>query len=304
MKKYSVICVLLLGLVSGALAFPFANYGNIRVPDGGIMPHTMAKISMMNYLLPENNRKDDDLAYNWGTALNIGLFEYGELGVVYTGDELFYLHLKARILKESLTYPSISIGIDNLLSDVPKKDGGAEYPDVVDAGNYSENSMYISLSKTTMIGGLPLIRQLPTRLTLGIGTNRFTGTSDLSETFNGIFAAVKLDYSPNVSFIVEVDGHNLNSGFEYLRNNIGGKIILYRIEEWDRRDPKIGISLSYTFDNFVGQNRRDDFYSQGQTPELKMTITTGPNLEDLQMIRRQRERADQELEEIKRILEK
>ncbi|MBW6515989.1 MAG: hypothetical protein K0B81_05140 [Candidatus Cloacimonetes bacterium] len=304
MKKYLAIGVLLFGLSGYLIAFPFINYGNVRVPDAYVMPHLMGKVSINNYVYPENDRKNDNYSYNWATGINFGLFNYGEVGFVASGDEIYYAHVKVKLLTETSTLPDMAVGVDNLFSKIPSKGPfKPDYPDIVDVGNYRQNSIYIAFSKTTIISGIPQFRDLPTRITVGAGSHRFHGSVQISEQFEGIFGALQFEPARNFTIISEIDGHNWNTGFEYRYHNFSGRFDLYRMEEWNRRDPKFGLTLSYVFDNFVSPENRRDLSPFRSLDRQYIPVREGTSLDELQRIRRQRERAEQELEEIRKLLE-
>lgn len=305
MKKGFVLCLMVFCFIGYLSAFPFANYGNVRVPDASVLPHLMAQISLNNYMYPEHNERSDDYAYNWAAAVNFGLFNYGEIGFVVSGDEIYYGHIKGRLIRETLTLPDITIGIDNLFSEVPTKHPFKDHGDIVDAGAYRRNSVYLAISKTTLFGGIPQLGDIPTRVTIGAGTHRFQGTVKMSEQFAGVFGALQFEPFRNFNFITEIDGHNFNTGLKYNINNFAARVDLYRIEEWNRRDPKFGLTLSYTFDQYVSPEDKAGFVPyRAVDPELRGVRSTmeGTAVDELQRIRRQRERAERELEEIRRLL--
>ncbi len=302
MNKCLAICLLIFGLGGILQAFPFANYGNIRVPDAYVMPHLMGKIAINNYLYPEHDSKDDDIAYNWAVAVNMGLFNLGEIGLVASGDEIYYAHIKAKIISETLTLPDLSIGVDNLFSKVPSKKP-YNFPGIVDAGSYRRDSIYLAISKTILLSGIPQLGDLPTRVTIGAGTHRFQGTMTLAQQVQGVFVALLFEPVRNFTVITEVDGHNFNAGFEHRYRKFAGRIELFKLEEWSRRDPKFGFTISYLFDRFVSSEKRQEV-SPTRTYDRRLIETREETtLDELQRIRRQRERAEQELEEIRRLLE-
>ncbi len=305
MKKIIFIGLLLVVLIP-LWAFPFGSYEGIRVPDATVMPHKMARLTFASYIVPDSNLKGDDYSYNWGGAVNIGLFDYAELGLVGTGDEVYFGHLKLRVFRESLAMPDIAIGIDNLFSKVTADNYRSNRfrNEIVDSANYRSNSMYLVVSKSTMIREVGTIGNLPVRITLGAGTHRFVGTVPTSRKATGIFGSFILDPIPNMSVISEIDGHNFNFGLGYRYQNFSGKAIAYKIEEWDRRDPKFGFTLSYLFDKYATATERSDTVAPVRIIDRQPTgAREGATLDELQRIRRQRERAEKELEEIRRLLE-
>lgn len=301
MRKNLLICLILISLSGSVFAFPFANYGNVRVPDAYVMPHLMGRLSVNNYLYPQNDQKNDSYAYNFAGAVNIGLFKFSEIGFVVSGDDVYYGHLKARIIGETLTLPDITIGVDNLFSGIPSKNPSD--PDIVDVANYRKNTVYLAISKTILLSGLPKLGDIPTRMTLGAGSHRFKSSGTLAGQFEGVFGAVQIEPARNFTIITEIDGHNLNTGLEYRYRNFASRLELYRIEEWNRRDPKFGITFSYIFDQLVAPEDRQGFSPIQTFDRQLMKVREGTSLDELQRIRRQRERAEEELEEIRRLLE-
>ena len=300
MRMSLVTCILLIGITGSIYAFPFANYGNVRVPDAYVMPHLMGKVSANNYFYPENDLKSDTYAYNFAGAVNIGLFKFSEIGFVASGDDVYYAQVKARIIGETLSLPDISIGVDNLFSRIPSK--SPSDPDIVDVANFRKNTAYLAISKTILLSGLPKIGDVPTRLTLGAGSHRFKSSGTLAGQFEGIFGAVQIEPARNFAIITEIDGHNLNTGLEYRYRNFASRLELYRIEEWNRRDPKIGLTFSYVFDQLVAPEERQGFSPIQTFDRQLLEVREGTSLDELQRIRRQREKAEEELEEIRRLL--
>lgn len=306
MKRKVVFSLVLVLFAFGVLnSFPAANYGNVRVPDAYVMPHTMARISLLNYIGPEYGSRHADSDYNWGLALNAGLFNYGEIGIVATGDEVVYAHLKARLLKESLMMPDIAFGIDNLFSKVPAKHPGREHPDIGFPASYRRNSLYVSLSKTILITGIPVVGTLPTRVTAGFGGHRFHTSRRSLRDYRGPFGAVQIEPFKRLVVTGEIDGLNANAGFEYRMPNYGVQLAFYNVEDFiaRSRDLMIGINLSYVFDRFVADSdRRYQMPLYGVEREL-IQEREGAGLDELQRIRRQRRMAEDELEEIRRLLQ-
>ncbi|MCB5230201.1 MAG: hypothetical protein WCX83_02965 [Candidatus Cloacimonas sp.] len=303
MKRSLFVCLMLIGIIGSMFAFPFGNYGNIRVPDAYVIPHLMGEITLDNYIYPENNRSDDDFAYNWAGSINVGLLGHGEVGLVGTGDKVYLGNLKLRLVGETNALPDIAIGIDNLFSKVGERKIGRK--DMIDAGNYRRNSVYFAVSKTIFMSGLPAIGDLPLRATIGAGSHRFNGTVKLSRQFGGLFGALQVEPVDNFAIITEVDGHNLNAGFGYTYANFSTRLYLYKIEEWNRRDPKFGLSFSYLIDQFATEGKRSykPTRSAGTGYNQGYDYYNDGSFDELQRIRYQRQRAEREIEEIKRLLE-
>lgn len=299
MKKSLFVCLMLLGAIASISAFPFANYGNIRVPDAYVMPHLMGEIAFDNYFHREHNHKDDDYAYNWAGAGTIGLFNYGELTLVGTRDEVYYGNVKVKLIGETIALPDISIGADNVFSKVNERQKSGK--DIFDAGNYRRNSFFFALSKTILMGGVPGAGDVPVRATIGAGSNRFVGTVSFSRQFGGLFGAVQVEPVKNVALVGEIDGHNLNTSLGYTYKNFSARLNLYKIEEWYARDPKVGISVSYKIDQFAPEPQKP--VQQIRRTSQGYDRGYDGSFDELQRIRIQREKAERDLEEIKRLLE-
>ena len=351
--KGRIFIVVVLLLAAGMLqAIPFTCLGGVKVPSAYVLPHMMAEISAVSYFgpgvdeltyrtdtvqpfIPED---EQDLQFTYAAVFNFGLFNRLELGAVYTGNEKFLLNAKAQLLYENEAMPALSVGIDNLFSDITQDDEDLKFDPAAGADNeewatyhedndfantdmYTANSVYVVMSKSTLLRGLPFSDYLETIIHLGFGSNRFKGNVELSKQLGGLFGAIEIRPVPYMSFIAEMDGYNVNIGADFMYRNLEVRAGLYRIEELGRDEsgrtmPNFALNLRYTLDYF-SEIKAAGKYAQfspatdirpDQRRREEVRRDTGaqgdnPLLEELEAIRAKRRQAEQELEEIKRVLE-
>ncbi len=335
--KGRIFSIVALMVLAGSLqAIPLTCLGGVNTPSAYVLPHLMAEFSAVSYFGPgvdkldlDNNDvalEEQDLQFTYGAGVNFGLYDRGEIGLVYTGNEMFLVNLKLQVLLESETMPAISVGVENLFSDFSSDDRDdpdhlAEF-DYVNPEMYEANSMYAVMSKSTVLRGLPFTNYLETVLHLGIGSNRFKGNSDVAKQFGGLFGAVEIHPMPFLSFSGEMDGSNLNVGADFMYRNLEVRACLFSIEEigregYGRDKPRFALNLRYTMDYFseikaagkysqyspVTDIRPDQRGRETIRREGGAAAADNPLLEELEAIRAKRRQAEKELEEIKKVLE-
>ncbi|MCD4828720.1 MAG: hypothetical protein K8R90_04720 [Candidatus Cloacimonetes bacterium] len=339
--KGRIFSVIVLVLAAGVLqAVPFTCLGGIKVPTAYVLPHLMAEFSAVSYFGPgvdeltyvtvyDNDfviTDEQDLQFTYAGVFNFGLFNRVELGAVYTGNEMFMLNAKAQILYESETLPALSVGMDNLFSDITQKDQDdgevdLEKHNFTDLDDYTANSIYVVLSKSTVLRGLPFSNYLETVLHIGFGQNRFEGNAELSKQLGGLFGAVEIKPVPYMSVIAEMDGYNVNFGANFMYKNFEFRGGIYRIEEIGRSEAgrdkvKFALNVRYTLDYFSEIKAAGKYAQFNPTAEIRpdqrrraeVRRETGaagenPLLEELEAIRARRRQAEEELDEIRRVLE-
>ncbi|MCD4651016.1 MAG: hypothetical protein K8S56_04430, partial [Candidatus Cloacimonetes bacterium] len=182
--------------------------------------------------------------------------------------------------------------------------------------------LYIVLSKSTVFRGVPVLGNVESVLHLGLGRGRFVGNTETSKQLNGLFAGFEGKISNLITFMAEMDGHNVNAGFGLTVKNLTARVGFYRIEEINRDDisaePRIALNLKYTFDQFseIKYKERNQVLpaapSAGPTSGSRRVISDrqstdqvgeNPLLKELELIRQKRQQAEKELEEIKRTLQ-
>ena len=321
MKIRYLLILLLIIIFSNILAVPFTALGEIKVPDAYVLPHKMAEASYVSYFYANlDGNEDNEYNHEFAGNINIGVLDRLELGFVGVGEDIFYLNAKANLIKEKENVPSISIGIDNLFSQVPefREDSDENVPDDIeanytDADDYIRNSFYIVLTKSSLVRGLPFIPYLETTMHLGMGRRRFEGNIKLSKQLAGLFFCLEAKPLNWMSIIAEMDGYNVNTGLKIKYKNVAFRAGAYRIEELDRRQLKYAFNLVYTFDYWseVKVENKNLQYAERKTvvPGKQVISREGdvlsgsPLMDELEAIRQRRRRAEKQLDEIKELLE-
>ena len=115
MKKRVLLFVSILCLFNIALfSMPYSTLGNINIPDAYVLPHKMVDISYTNYfvndgvLFDENGEIERYNGYDFAGSIRFGLFDRGEIGIVYTSTAGVFGNLKFRLINETETLPAIS----------------------------------------------------------------------------------------------------------------------------------------------------------------------------------------------------
>ncbi|MBC8312855.1 MAG: hypothetical protein H8E33_01225 [Candidatus Cloacimonetes bacterium] len=311
MHKRVIITLLLLTVFSIVFAVPFTTSGFMKVPDAYVLPRDMSRISFSSYLFNPNwdrginSCTTADDKWNFYTATNItyGVMNFGEIGFVFntlpeindnklvSGNintdvstiysinaqlDLFKMADELNIAKVSNKFPTVSIGVENLLSEqgvdptfsdlllnallytrkdttwslslpdsidyIDTTDVYAEDVAAYDLEDYRKNSFYISLSKQLKY------KTVDFDITAGYGIGRFQTFHDSKQMFKGIFFALKTSYK-NFSLVVEEDGFSINAGLQYDLGNLSIKTGIYRLDEMvmANPNPRIAFSLQHKF---------------------------------------------------------
>lgn len=215
MHKIAVV-LLVASFSAWAGSLPFARSGVFDSPDAYILDHTEVEVELgASAYTVEDSTGSSDSDFMLTGHLDVGLFNYGQIGVSYLGDGGVCGNVKVRILQEGIDVPAFAIGLENI--------SGEEYIEhfKVDGEYYpyahSQNwSAYGVLSKD-----LRYIVGLPATASLGIGIGRFVGVIDSgalgigSSIAHGLFGS--LVYYPNevITVGLEQDGRDLNFGASY-----------------------------------------------------------------------------------------
>jgi len=316
MRRYAFLFIFLI-LVTIASALPFSQLGDLRSPHAYVMPDKMIIGSITNYMTSNNN--DNKYGYVYGFSLSGNVLDRLDLGIVYAKEDLVMGNFKLKITDEALNMPAISIGMDNVFSKIEADDDlemMSKYPDVQDPGQYDKNSFFVVASKASVIRGLPFASYLETIISFGWGNNRFVGTTKMAKRFNGLFGSVEASPVPNLYFIGEVDGFDINFGAKYTWKNFNAKAIVKGIDNsTEYNKVRLGLNVGYAFDKFVSTKQTDPFsaFKVDKSKEIAgrrtiTTVTDSPKqsnelLEELKLIRAKREQAEKELEDIKKILQ-
>ena len=334
MQKLFLIILAVLLAATALVAIPYGVLGNINMPDAYVLPSKMMEVSLTNYFILSGSvlaAQDSILSadpYHYGFSASIGLFDKMEVGIVATGDKLVYGNAKLRLYTETEKFPSIAVGLENIFSKVKNTDepyiSGYDFTDPRD---YIQNSPYIVGSKSTLLlTDIPYFEHLETTIHLGIGSRRFTGERSKVKQLHGFFGGLDLKPNKYVSFNGEVDSQNLNLGFNVYYKNFTIRACVYRLEDYFKKKgdenfgQKFALGIKYTIDKYsevkaADKNRSFKFNTAPKvkkTPHRKILTNdtnnqsidaSNPLLQELERIRKRREQAEKELQEIKKLLE-
>ena len=324
MKKRVLLVIVLICLFNLILfSMPYTTLGNINIPDAYVLPHLMADISYTNYFVSGANIVGDDDydSYDYAGSVRIGLFDRGELGIVYTNTAGVFGNLKFRLISETETLPAISFGMTNLFSSVSDFDGDLGDTDFPDARDYVSNSSYIVISKSlVIITGIPIMDYLETSFHFGMGQRRFQGQGDMVKNVDGFFWGMDVKPSRYWGIDFELDSQDIHVGLNAFYNNFTLRAGIYEVE-WtlgfngNDRGQKYMVNLKYTLDKFselkASEKRKKTVATQHRamqkvSPENnEETYEEGSNplYEELEQIRQRRKQAEKELEEIRKLLQ-
>lgn len=340
MNKLIIIFIALMAITS-LCAIPYAVLGNINMPDAYVLPNKMIEISYTNYIIADGQILEEPGGdyesieadpYNFSVSMSVGLLDRLEVGLVAAKEEedIMYGNLKLNLYNETEKFPAVSIGIENLFSDVQMRDDDELYmvgTGFSDPQDYIKNSPYISASKSTLLlSDVPYFEHLETTIHFGMGLRRFEGLRETVKQLHGFFGGVDLKPSKYVSFNGEVDSQNLNLGINLYYKNFTVRSCIYRLEDMfkendnDQYGQKFAVGIKYTLDSFseVKAADKNKSFQYNVSPKVKKrslskslseaeaaesTEETNPLLEELRLIRERRKQAEKELEEIRKLLQ-
>ena len=273
MKKVLLTFIALVAVWGIAQAAPFQTLGMLRTPDAYVLPNKAAEFILVGYYrdiaapkpLTEDARDASGHIFPY-TMIGVGILDRIELGLFlgdYTSSDalVYYLNAKVKIIEETLRIPQVSIGMDNILSPVPKHgsqylsstDDFSQHPD---ADCYEPYSPYAVASKQAVFLGIPWM------FNVGIGSNRFVGQAK-SRYMTGLFASAEMSPIRDLALQGEFDGEDLNIGVKYSYKNFGFKLganaIEDRFKDSDYKDNiRVALGVSYLFDKYAEAKRRPD----------------------------------------------
>ena len=262
-----LVLVAMVGMVQGA---PIQTMGSLRTPDAYVIPHKSAHITLVGYY--RNLDEEEFIPYG---MLGLGLFNRIQLEG-FAGDDVYFMNAKVKLIPETLYFPQISVGMDNIFSTVnvqraqdyndPSEYSWADNPDKCD---YEHFSPYVVASKQAVIGGLSWM------FNLGGGANRFTGQTSRSRVFSGMFASLEVSPTNNLSFQGEFDGQDFNVGLKYSLGNYSFKVAAQAVENYAKNNGlenthRIGFGVTYLFDKFAeGKTTRPVIFNTNQLSETE-----------------------------------
>ncbi len=264
------VLVAIVGMVQGA---PIQTMGSLRTPDAYVIPHKSAHITLVGYY--RNVDEEEFIPYG---MLGLGLFNRIQLDG-FAGDDVYFMNAKVKLIPETLYFPQISVGMDNIFSTVnvqraqdyndPSEYSWADNPDKCDYEHYSP---YVVASKQAVIGGLSCM------FNLGGGANRFTGQSPRSRVFSGMFASLEVSPTKNLSLQSEFDGQDFNVGVKYSIGNYTFKVAAQAVENYAKNNGlenthRIGVGITYLFDEFSkGKTTRPIIFKSDELEESEKEL--------------------------------
>ncbi len=322
MKKiYLIVSVMF--FICSLVAAPFTSLGSaIRTPNGYVVPHTQFTGTFAAYTRDDGEGKLESKIVG---AVSGGLWDRVEVGVVYTDDcdGLTFANAKVKVFEETPKFPAISIGVDNIGSSINEDadeiiDGSSDVQEHSYYSRYFEkNAFYAVATKSTVIRGLPVFSYIETVASVGFGSEqKYQGVGELSEDFSGLFASVL--FRPNKWFgvIGEVDGSMVNAGLDINYNDFALRMALTELDEYFKGDESYDklnftFALSYTFNDYVNESKQPRVARSNKEAIRGTRVIqnqdqlgeTDDLLQELRAIRERRQKAQQELEDIRRILE-
>ena len=327
MKKRVLLLVAILILCNIALfSMPYSALGNINIPDAYVLPHLMMDVSYINYFVVDgvvpSLEGEDYNDYDLGASLRFGLFDRGELGIIYTNTAGIMGNLKFRLINETETLPAISFGMLNLFSNVNDMDKVelAEEHEFTDPVDYISNSPFLVISKSlVIITGIPVMDYLETSFHFGMGQRRFQGKGEVVKDFAGVFWGMDIKPSRYWGFDLEWDSQNINFGLNGFYKNFTLRAGMYEMEDFfgikdEYSSKKYALNIKYTIDKFselkASEKRKKTVATQHRamqkvTPKNEETYDedSNPLHEELEQIRQRRKQAEKELEEIRKLLQ-
>lgn len=210
--------VVMFPLVAVAGSLPFSHYGLLDTPSASLLKHTEVAIGGGGtaYSIEDSSGTSNMNAAVAG-YLEIGLFGRGQIGGTYLGAAGFSGTARGLLLKETITRPGVSLGIENIIGEEDYE----FYRDVDDSLYHYPNaqnfSIYGLISKD-----FSYFVSFPICLNVGFGTGRFMQSVDavdgLENPIPGLFGSILVHPSINSEVMIEWDGRDLNLGGFYELN--------------------------------------------------------------------------------------
>lgn len=216
-------------MLAGSL--PYAYGDVINAPDAYVLEHTEIEMGLAAsaYSFEDSTGAADSDVKLTG-FFNIGILSYGEIGASYLADGGFVLNAKVAILKEGISVPAFSLGVQNGLG-AERVDCFSGPPNTDSTGIWDEEGYYnYDHAQNWSVYGVAskdmrYLLGIPVTVNLGIGIGRFVGVIGEggamnigSAVANGLFGSVVWDPSEAVSLAFEMDGRDFNLGLDYAVN--------------------------------------------------------------------------------------
>jgi len=202
-----------------------------------------------------------------------GSIEYGIAGFiaglkVYT-EKTFCLDLAYQIMEQSGSFPSLSLGLENITNK-------SHISPLGEAGLIDE--LYYPRPPEVASAYLVATKEFSSivEMTFGLGRGRFVGYGPRSKYLNidafsdekhedfgvGLFGGMKFSFPVGAAFILETDGRDANMGFRYEAGIWKGTLSLDKIEHFFADSDSLinapWLSLSLSFNPVGGEGKADE----------------------------------------------
>jgi hypothetical protein len=218
--RYALTTALVMTLGASAGSLPFSRSGVLDCPDAYILDHTEieAEIGAAAFSVQDSTGSGNSEFMITG-HLDVGLFQYGQIGISYLGDGGIAGNLKVAVLHEGFAVPAFAVGLENISGEgnidcFLVDSAGVEVPyPYAHSQNWSAFGV-VSKDLSYLIG-------IPVTVNVGIGIGRFVGVIDSgalgigSSIGNGLFGSIVFHPAEMVTIAIEQDGRDLNLGASY-----------------------------------------------------------------------------------------
>ena len=313
MNKLFMLVIVLLFAATSLFGVPYTSLGHVNTPDAYIMPHKMFELSYTNFFIADGKVFD-------------GLANRFEIGFVACSNNIYFGNLKFKMIHETEKIPAVSIGLTNIFSGIKQFEKGDESEEefaFTDPIDYISNSPYIAMTKSmVIITGIAGMDYLETSFYGGLGLRRFQGMGSIVKNTSGIFGGI--DFKPNkyMGLTFEYDSQNLNIGINAYYKNFTLRMGMYELEDYfnikgtnvdNQRNgsTKFAVNLKLAIDKYsdvkYAERNKVTLVTKKKTkftpkyPEYNADENTLS--EELRQIRERRKQAEQELDEIRRLLQ-
>ncbi len=220
MKYHIFFGLLLVSAVVHAGSLPFSHSGVLDCPDAYILQHTEVEIELSASIYSvEDTSGASNSEFMITGHLDVGLFQYGQIGVSFLGDGGIVGDVKFAVLHEGIMVPAFAIGLENMT--------GERYIDCfkIDSAGVEQFYPYDHAQNWSAYGvvskDLRYVLGVPATVNLGIGIGRFVGIVDSgalgigSSISHGLFGSIVYQPSEVITIALEQDGRDLNLGASY-----------------------------------------------------------------------------------------
>lgn len=222
-RSYEILCnyrsAFIICFYSGR--FPsFSHSGVLDSPDAYVLQHTELEVELAASIYSvEDSTGASNSEFMVTGHLDIGLFNYGQIGVSFLGDGGIVGNVKFAVLQEGIAVPAFAIGLENIT--------GEKYVDCfkVDSAGVEQLYAYDHAQNWSAYGvvskDLRYVLGIPATVNLGIGIGRFVGVVNSgamgvgSSVAHGLFGSVVYHPSEGITVALEQDGRDLNLGASY-----------------------------------------------------------------------------------------